>query len=397
MPTVVEFDLSTARALQVAGGRGSVTVESLATLRARLDEDRNAVDVVILGPGLDEAAALTIAEDYRIARPFVCFLLVRSRVDSGVLSAAMRAGVREVIATRDLAALSAAVGRCTDLVTQLRAASGAVVSEPARSRGRTLTIFSAKGGAGKTTLATNLAVHLAERGESVVVADLDLEFGDVAAALGDIEPRHTIAEVQTVGVDSASLEAITLKHPSGLRYLSAPNDPDAGQHISDDTVRAVLSHLADDYDFVIVDTPPTLKPSVLAAFDVSDLLIVLTTLDMLSLKNLSVAWHTLNELQFPQAKRQLVCNRADSPVRLTVEQIEAVVGASVRCRIPSSADVPASQVDGTALVSSHPGHPVSRAIAEYAQVVVGRQLTSESGRERRPRRRRWWQVRRGVA
>lgn len=397
MPTVVEFDLPTARSLQVAAGRGTATVESLMSLRGVLDGSPGDPGVVVLGPSLEEHAALSVVADYRVKRPLVSFILVRARVDSAVLAAAIRAGVRDVVATRDLAEVSAAVGRCAQLSSLMAQACGTGSSEAASRRGRIMTVFSAKGGAGKTTLATNLAVHLAQQGESVVLADLDLEFGDVATALGDVEPEHSIVEAERVGVDTASLAAIMSTHSSGLRFLPAPNDPDTGHDMTDDTIRAVLEQLADDFEFVVVDTPPTLKPSVLAAFDVSDLLIVMTTLDMLSLKNLGIAWHTLNELQFPLARRQLVCNRADSQVRLTVEQIEGVVGASVRCRIPSSSDVPASQVDGAVLVSTDPAHPVSQAITAYADLAAGRSLAVRERPDIRPRRPRWWQRRREVA
>ncbi|MDZ7577464.1 MAG: AAA family ATPase [Candidatus Nanopelagicales bacterium] len=397
MPTVVEFDLPTARSLQVAAGRGTAMVESLMTLRQVLDSSPTGMDVVVLGPSLNEDAALAMASDYRVKRPLVSFVLVRARVDSAVLASAIRAGIRDVVPTRDLGEVSAAVARCTQLSAELARAAGAGEPAPAADRGRIMTVFSAKGGAGKTTLATNLAVHLAQQGESVVLVDLDLEFGDVATALGNVEPEHSIVEAQRVGVDSASMAAIMCRHSSGLRYLPAPNDPDTGHDMADDTIRAVLEQLAQDFAFVVVDTPPTLRPSVLAAFDVSDLLIVLTTLDMLSLKNLGIAWHTLNELQFPLAKRQLVCNRADSHVRLTVGQIEGVVGSTVSCRIPSSPDVPASQVDGDVLVSSDPGHPVSRAIADFAEMAAGRPVIPESRASIRPRRRRWWQRRKDVA
>ena len=147
---------------------------------------------------VDQSAAFRLAEQLRVTRPALGVILVRRRVDTGLLAEALRAGVREVVDERDLAGLHAAVRRTKGLAAAMReqAPGGGTPGGP---RGRIITVFSAKGGCGKTTLATNLAAALADRGRrEVCLVDLDLAFGDVAIAL-QLFPAHTIADAVPLG------------------------------------------------------------------------------------------------------------------------------------------------------------------------------------------------------
>ncbi len=162
--------------------------------------------------------ALRLAEDLRLTRPTLGVVLVRRRIDTCVLGEALRAGVREVVDARDLSGLTAAVRRTRILGRALRdnADSPGSLDEPG-PRGRVLTVFSAKGGCGKTTLATNLAAVLADGGRrQVFLVDLDLAFGDVAIAL-QLFPSHTIADAIPLGdtLDAQGVPACSPRTPPG--------------------------------------------------------------------------------------------------------------------------------------------------------------------------------------
>ncbi len=199
MTAIVDLDPATADTLHSALGPDSQVLPSLDALRRHL-ETQLGEDAVVLGPTVDLSSALGLAGSMRVTRPSLAVILVRRRVDTSVLTEALRAGVFEVVEERDLAGLNASVRRARDLARQLRETVAGVEAEPAaHSRGQLITVFSAKGGCGKTTLATNLAAALADRGRrEVCLVDLDLAFGDVAIAL-QLFPAHTIADAVPLG------------------------------------------------------------------------------------------------------------------------------------------------------------------------------------------------------
>ncbi len=199
MTLIVDHDAAAAETLRSALGPDSRLVVSLDALQRELDADP-AADLAVIGPTIDQGSALALAERMRVARPWFGVVLVRRRIDTSLLAESLRAGVREVVEERDLAGLNAAVARSRDLTRALRDQAGAPApEEDAAGTGILVTVFSAKGGCGKTTLATNLAAALADHGRrDVCLVDLDLAFGDVAIAL-QLFPAHTIADAVPLG------------------------------------------------------------------------------------------------------------------------------------------------------------------------------------------------------
>jgi pilus assembly protein CpaE len=230
--------------------------------------------------------------------------------------------------------------------------------------GQIITLFSAKGGCGKTTLATNVAAALADGGKrKVCLVDLDLAFGDVAIAL-QLFPSHTIADAVPSGgtIDLDALRILLTPHSPGLTTLVAPLEPGSADSISADLVTRILQVLRTDFDFVVVDTPPAFDDRVLAAFDLSDHVGLIATLDIPAIKNLKLTLETLDLLNFPRENWRVVLNRADSKVGLTIGEVESTLRCKILSQIPSSRDVPASVNRGVPIVLDDPKHPVSVAI-----------------------------------
>jgi pilus assembly protein CpaE len=371
MVLVVEPDEPTAAAL-VAALSGAQLRTSLDA--ARRDLDAGATDgVVLVGPSVDGDAALALSERLRVAHPAVGVVLVRRRVGSALLTDALRSGVREVVSDRDIPAVVDAVNRADELSRAMRSAQGDTSQTPPGERTGTLvTVFAAKGGCGKTTVATNLAAALADRGRrEVCLVDLDLAFGDVAIAL-QLFPAHTLADAVPLGdgLDGAALQGLLTPHSPGLTTLVAPVEPGIAESIPAATIGTVLRLLKQQFQFVVVDSPPAFTDQVLAAFDESDMVALLATLDIPALKNLKLTLETLDLLNYPREKWRVVLNRADSKVGLSLAEVETTLRVKIAVQIPSSRAVPASVNRGVPIVLDDPAHPVSEAIREFAETQV---------------------------
>jgi pilus assembly protein CpaE len=376
---VVEPDALSQEALRGAAGSGAAVVPDLDTA-ARLLSETPDVSVVLIGPHVDLDAALALADSMRLSRPALGVVLVRPRMDTATLTEALRAGVREVVKERDLPGIQSAVQRAVDFSNALREQAGLTATTPESGpTGRLVTVFSAKGGAGKTTVSTNLAAALADGGKrNVCLVDLDLAFGDVAIAL-QLFPAHTLSDAVPMmdSLDEQAVAALLTPHSPGLTTLVAPVEPGAAESIPAPLVGRVLRVLKQMFDFVVVDTPPAFTDHVLAAFDESDFVALLATLDIPALKNLKLTLETLDLLNYPRDKWRIVLNRADSKVGLQLGEVEKTLRVPISVQIPSSRSVPASINRGVPIVLDEPGHPVSQAIRAFAEKEVAAGVTAK--------------------
>ena len=201
--------------------------------------------------------------------------------------------------------------------------------------------------------------------------DLDLAFGDVAITLQQF-PTRTVADAVVFGdrIDADALAGLVTAHSAGLDTLVAPDDPAMAESVPAATVTALIGALRQSYDVVVVDSPPAFTDQVLAAFDESDVVALLTTLDVPALKNLKLTLETLSLLSYPRERWRVVLNRADSKVGLEPRDVEKTLGVAVSLQIPSSREVPSSVNRGVPLVLDQPRHPVSLAIRAFAESEV---------------------------
>ena len=323
----------------------------------------------VIGPGVPDPDALALAGRLQEAAPDVSVLLVRAGDGGELLRSALRVGVKDVLPADATAEdVRASAARAVQLARALRGRlGGPAPAPPAQAqRGRVVTVFSAKGGCGKTFLATNLAAALAQRGGEVALVDLDLAFGDVAITL-QLVPGHTLQDAAlTEGLDATALKSFLTRHPSGVWTLAAPLEPTAAERVTPAAVATVLRLLREDFDHVVVDTPAAFSDQVLAAFDQSDVIAALASLDVPSVKNLKLTLQTLELLNFPRSRVRLLLNRADTNVGLRLPEVEKALGTPVDGRIPSSRSVPQSINQGNPIVLGEPKSKVSEAIRGIA-------------------------------
>lgn len=380
MTILVNIDLegSNETLRSALGAETTMVVRSLDDARRHLEAFPDE-DTVVVGSGIDLGLTLGFAQELRLSRPFLGVILVRRRIDTSVLADSLRAGVREVVEERDLAGLNDAVARAQQLATAMRQQAGLPVEPLTESQhGTVVTVFSAKGGCGKTTLSTNLAAALADGGRrQVCLVDLDLAFGDVAIAL-QLFPAHTISDAVPLAsrLDAEAVEGLLTPHSPGLTALVAPLEPGAAEAIPADLVKRIIDILRNRYDYVVIDTPPAFDDQVLAAFDSSDVIALIATLDIPALKNLKLTIETLELLNYPRERWKVVMNRADSKVGLSLAEVEKTLKAPITVQIPSSRDVPASINRGVPIVLDDAKHAVSQAIRGFGEKHVLTAATS---------------------
>jgi pilus assembly protein CpaE len=351
-----------------------------------LEEARDEL-LVLIGPDVDMEQACQFSELVRVERSEIGVLLLRRRLDVTVLGQALRAGVREVVTADDLTGLADAARRSREL-------SGRVsghTTEIGGKTGKVVTIFSAKGGVGKTTFATNVSTYLASTGSKVLLIDLDLAFGDVGISLQMLPQNSIIDLVGMAGhIDDQAIKAVVTKHDSGLDVISAPAEPSDADRVPGSTVGELIRVAKRYYDFVVIDTPPAFTSHVLAGFDDSDLLVLIATLDIPAVKNLRLTLDTLDLLGNPKDTRLIVLNRSDAKVGLRAEDVVAALKQDIAVMVPNSAAVPASVNRGVPIILDEPKHPVSLALRELAERFVrgGEGAPSRDGsKQNQPKRR----------
>ena len=236
-------------------------------------------------------------------------------------------------------------------------------------RGRIVTVFSPKGGTGKTVTATNLASTFAKfEGKNTLLLDLDLQFGDAAIMLG-LEPEKTIYDLVVAPgeLDSEKLAGYITRHQSGLDILPAPLRPEDAELVTEAKLARLLEVARESYDVIVVDTSPFFHGPMLATLDRTDELLLVCGLDVPTLKNVRLSLQTLELLAFPQNRIRVVLNRANSKVGMKPGEVEGALEVKVRFELPSDGKVPLAVNRGTPLVLADDKADYSRAMREMAK------------------------------
>jgi pilus assembly protein CpaE len=388
---VVESHVPTRERIMGLLGDGVTPFSTVEELAARLT---GAVPVVaVLGPSCSDEATLAVSERVQREYPLMATILVVDELSTQLLQTALRAGVRDVLAlSGESGALAQAVQRVAISLDQTPRT--AVMPAPATPtpeevaplpsvNGQVITVFSTKGGAGKSMLSTSLAVELARRSDQpVCLVDADLQFGDVAVML-KLTPHHTIVDAVSVldRMDPPLLESLLVTHePSGLRVMPAPLEPAFADQVGATEMVAIVEMLRSFCGYVIVDTPAYFNDVVLGLVEASDRVLLVAGMDIPNIKNVKIGLQTLRLLNTPMEKLTLVLNRANSKVKLDVGEVERTLQVKADVLIPSDICVPQAVNKGEPVVMHAPKSGVSRAIQQLADQFVP---ADASGRRRR--------------
>ena len=330
------------------------------------------VDVLVLSPEVKEPDALGLAEFVGRAAPMTAIVMVRDKSWNGLLPAAMRAGIRDVVdLTQGSEELRDAVERAIIWAENLRSLRGAMAEKPSH-RGMVISVFSSKGGTGKTFLTTNLATAISElSGEETAVVDLDVDMGDVFSYFG-LEPSRQVNDLISLGEGANAdqvLEASTQVGDTLWAFGAVPDptmQPPAGE-----AVGKYLRTLRNNFSYVVVDASADYTDLALACFDLSDAICLVTGLDVVGVKHLSRALETLLTIGLPRERFRIVLNRADSRVGLDAGDVERVMKIEVDTMIPSSRLVPTSLNKGRPVYLEEPDSEVAASIRSLALRFTG--------------------------
>jgi pilus assembly protein CpaE len=252
-----------------------------------------------------------------------------------------------------------------------------------RPQGRIITVFSPKGGVGRTTVAVNLAVACAqELGKDVVLVDGSFQFGDVGVLLNLNPKNKSIADlIPEMGSDEPeSVEHVIVNHSSGIKVLLAPPSPEMAELITTQYLRRVLEQLRDAHDLVIVDSWPWFHEATLNLLDLSDLIITLLTLEITNIKNIRLFLEVASQLGYPDDKIRLVLNRADSALGIRIPDVQNSIGRKVDETIVSDGrSVVYALNRGVPFVVSNREAQVSQDIIRLARSLVGEELIAAGG------------------
>lgn len=241
------------------------------------------------------------------------------------------------------------------------------------ARGTVITIFGAKGGIGKTTISTNLATTLARiTGASVCLLDMDTRFGDVAIMM-DVAVEASIADVAR-NIDTIDREKIRdylVKHSSGVSILPAPLHPTEWRNMTPQHIEKIVELLAQTHDYVVIDTPGTFNELIAATLELANLILLVTSMDIASIKDTALALEMLRAAAVSEDKVKLTINHSTAANSLREDDVSRVLEYDVFWRIPHDLSVSTSTQLGQPIVIAKPYARVSRAIIELAHALTG--------------------------
>ncbi|MDV8146730.1 CpaE family protein [Arthrobacter sp. B10-11] len=310
-------------------------------------------EVLILGPGVAPEDALKLATVFDLQYPEVSLLLVAEPTPDLVLRA-MHSGIRDVVTPEIVVNDLRVLLERACLASASRRRGMAPAAESGQQRGRVIAVMSPKGGVGKTTVATNLAIGLGQVAPmGVVIVDLDLQFGDVASGLL-LEPEHSITEAVhgAASQDSMVLKAFLTVHPAGIYALCAPRTPAESDYITADHVSRLINQLASEFKYVVVDTAPGLGEHVLATLELATDGVWVCGMDVPSVRGLRKCFSVLKDLQLLPQGRHTVLNFADRKSGLSVQDVEATIGVPIDTVIPRSRTLPFTTNRGVPVLQS---------------------------------------------
>ncbi|MGY1804929.1 CpaE family protein [Blastococcus sp. SYSU D00922] len=330
---------------------------------------------VVLGPDVPLDRAFNLAGRVDVATA-TSVIIVVADADPELWMAAMRAGVRDVLSPDASAAdVAAVLERAAGLARARQEAATASQAEE-RPDHRVIVVASPKGGVGKTTVSTNLAVGLARSGEgSTVIVDLDVQFGDVASALA-MAPEYTLPDTVhgAASNDPLVLKTFLGRHPSGLYVVAGSDSPAAGDAVTAEQVARLIDTLSREFRHVVIDTAPGLADHTLVALERATDLVLVSSMDVPGVRGMRKELNVLEELSLVPAGRHLVLNMADPAGALSMDDVTTTIGAPLDVVLPRSTAVPLSTNTGIPLLESEARDVVTRGL----QTLLGRLLPEQA-------------------
>lgn len=356
-------------------------------------------DVLLMDINMPDMDGIAATEIIRKVVPFAQIVILSIQNDPNYMRRAMLAGARDFLTKPPtIDELNSAIRRAGAMAHDERnrtpQVSGSTTTRTGIARplgsssagGKVITFYSPKGGSGCTTLATNLAVCLNNEDTSVVIVDGNLQFGDVAVFLNE-QGKFSILDLtpRADELDPDIVNSVTIRHSqSGIKILAAPMKPEQSDLVSGDDFSKVLRYMRNMYSYVIVDTASALQNITASAINNSDLLILITTQDIPSIKNSRLFLDEIDALGFERKRIVFVMNKFDKRIGITPEKVSENLKQEITAVIPFEERVIVSVNRGIPFLLVDKSRPLSRAILSLAEVIKKRISELETETESNP-------------
>ncbi|MBI3162107.1 MAG: response regulator, partial [Chloroflexi bacterium] len=354
-------------------------------------------DVVLMDINMPDIDGITATELIRKKAPHIQIVILSVQSDQSYMRRAMLAGARDFLNKPPLGdELIAAIRRAGEMshterskgVAQQQIASAAAglaglsSSFAPVARGKIVTVYSPKGGTGSTTIAVNLAIALNNEDTRTALVDANLQFGDVAIFVNE-QGKNAIVELapRVDDMEPQIVEEILINHAaSGLRILSAPQRPEMAEKISADQFIKVVQYLQRMYAYIVIDTSHILSDMILSVFDISDVIVLVTTQEIPSIKNARLFLDLLVSMGITKDRIVFTMNRYDKRIAITPERVGENLKHEISAVIPLDEKVAITSVNrGVPFMLDNKSQPVGRGILSLAEVVRARLISLDSG------------------
>jgi pilus assembly protein CpaE len=353
-------------------------------------------DVVLMDINMPDMDGIAATEAIRSKQQAVQVIILSVQSDQNYMRRAMLAGARDFLTKPPMGdELISAIRRAGEMAKNEKSKVARVQVAPVSSsfgglpvfgspRGKIVTVYSPKGGTGCTTLAVNLALTLNNSDTRVALVDGNLQFGDIAVFVNE-QGKNTVIDLapRAEELDPEIVEEVMVKHPtSGLHILAAPSRPEYAEKVTSAQFAKLLEYLSQLYAYVVVDTAPLLTDVTLATIDVSDLIVLVTTQDIPSIKNCRLFLDLLQTLGVERDRILFVMNRYDKRINITPERVAENLKQEVSLTIPLDEATATKAVNrGVPFAIDNKNQPVARGVLSLAENVRARVAAQESGGE----------------
>ncbi|MFT3894092.1 MAG: response regulator [Anaerolineales bacterium] len=354
-------------------------------------------DVVLMDINMPDMDGIAATEAIRSKQPAIQVVILSVQSDQNYMRRAMLAGARDFLTKPPMGdELISAIRRAGVMAQSERSKSAQIQAAiPAMNmsglnavfgapKGKIVTVYSPKGGTGSTTLAVNLALTLHNEDTRVALVDGNLQFGDIAVFVNE-QGKNTIADLSTRAdeLDPEIVEEVMVKHAaSGVHILAAPSRPEYAEKVSSTQFSKVLEYLRQLYAYVIVDTSSYLTDITLSAIDVSDLVVLVTTQDIPSIKNCRLFLDLMQTMGIGRERILFAMNRFDKRINITPERVADNLKQEVASVIPLDEQTVTKAVNrGVPFVLDSKNQPATRGIFSLAEGVRARVAALESSSE----------------
>lgn len=350
-------------------------------------------DVVLMDINMPDMDGIAATEAIRAKQQAVQVVILSVQSDQNYMRRAMLVGARDFLTKPPMGdELISAIRRAGEMAQAEKAKAARVQAIPLAGvpgvavsyggpKGKIVVVYSPKGGTGCTTIAVNLALALNSADTRVALVDGNLQFGDVAMFVNE-QGKNTILDLapRVDELDAEIVEEVMVKHSaSGLHILAAPIGPEHAEKVSSSQFSKILEYLTHLYAYIVVDTASAINDLMLAAIDVSDLIVLVTTQDIPAIKNSRLFLGVLNSLGVRRESIMFIMNRFDKKINITPERVAENLKQEVATVIPADEATAVKAVNrGVPFMLDNKSLPIARGVISLAEMVRSRLAEKET-------------------